>query len=233
MATPETLDEWIDRLNELLENSPTKAIDKAYSGNAQAKATIQAWAVEMQAAALFIAAYAEAQRLNQDMLVEVANIIIDTVQAILLALGIAYLLRKLKKRKAQKDSIAEIKISKALALKTAGDRAKAIPSSTASDKEKEALFLKLRVDWTTHFLLTLMQGLKMQTEAGPKAEWVWRSRKDAAVCSICKAMDGEKSKGGDFLPVLLKKFPDYKAFVPWMLVPHAHPRCRCKAVLVK
>lgn len=226
---PEDLDGWIERLEQLLEESPAKRVPKAMSGNAAAKAEIQAWAIEMQAAALYMAGYLEGIKVNQEALVEIANTVIDTVQAILIALGIALLLKKIRKKGKSKD-VSEITITKSVATKTAGDRGKPIPSSPDSSRDKEEAFIQLRIDWTTHYLLTVAQGLKLQEDAGESTEWRWKSKKDSSVCYICRAMDGEKSINGDFLPVIIKKFPKYKAFGTWMLVPHAHPRCRCVAV---
>ena len=70
----------------------------------------------------------------------------------------------------------------------------------------------------------------MQDERGGK-ELVWHAVKDKATCIICRTMDGKKSIDGDFLPVILKAFKDYRVFVPWMPWPHAHPRCRCWATV--
>lgn len=228
MATPKNLEEWLSRLEEIYEEITPEEMAKAYAGNKAAQATIQAWAVEMQAAALFIAQYQGATQTSQDLLVETVNQIIDTVQAILLALGIIYLLKKLKKRR--KKVVLDVDISLDTVRSDLGQRTNPRPSNPTEDKDKEAMFLFLRQQWATHFVLTLLQGLRMSAEADGK-EFTWRARKDGATCSICRAMDGERSVDGDFLPVLLKKFPAYTPYVPVMWWPHAHPRCRCVAVL--
>lgn len=228
MATPKDLDEWISRVEEIMDEISPEIIDKAYSGNKEAQTLVKAWAVEMQAVALFIAGYQGAVEANQEAMVETANQIIDTAQAILLALGIIYLLRKLKKKKT--PATIEVDITLDQARKELGDRVKPRPSNPTVDKEKESMFLFLRQQWTTHFVLTALHGLRMTREAEGK-EFIWRSKKDGATCSICRAMDGEKSINGDFLPVLLNKFPQYNPYVPVMWWPHAHPRCRCIAVL--
>lgn len=233
MNYPEDLESWIERVNEIMEEIDSEDVAKAYAGNAEAKAVMEAWALEMQAAALFLAAYVEAGTTPQEVLVEVANEIIDTVQAILIALAILLLLKKIRK-KPKKGTDIQIDITISEAKKIAGDRGKPRPSGRDDlddAKVKDAAFIKLRVLWTTHFVLTLLEGLRMQKERGSK-ELVWHAVKDKATCSICATMDGKKSIDGDFLPVILKSFPKYTVFVNWMGWPHAHPRCRCWATVV-
>ena len=232
MAYPEDLEGWIERVNEIMTEIDSDDVAKAYAGNATAKAVMEAWALEMQAAALFLATYVEAGTTPQEVLVEVANEIIDTAQAILIALAILLLLKKIKKKPKNGTNI-QIDITISEAKKIAGDRGKPRPSGRDDlddAKVKDAAFIKLRVLWTTHFVLTLMEGLRMQKERGGK-ELVWHAVKDKATCIICTTMDGKKSIDGDFLPVILKSFKDYRVFVPWMPWPHAHPRCRCWATV--
>lgn len=230
MATPSTPEQWVERLEAMMEEVTPEDIVQARAGNAEARALLTAWAVELQAAALFIAAYQGPIKTTQEALVEVANQIIDTAQAVLLAVGIIYLLRKLKKKTPKSKVAIEVDITKAQAQKELGDRTTPIPSRPEADKDKEDMFIFLRTQWTTHFTLTIMQGFLMAEKANGK-EFIWKARKDGATCSICRAMDGEKSVDGDFLPGLLKKFPKYSSYVSVMWWPHAHPRCRCVAVL--
>jgi hypothetical protein len=230
MATPSTAEQWVERLEEMMKEVSPTDIEKARSGNPAAQALLKTWAVELQAAAVFIASYQGPAKVSQDTLVEVANQIIDTVQAILLALGIIYLLRKLKKKTPKSTVTIEVDITRGQAQKELGSKTTPIPSRPEADRSKEDAFLFLRYQWTTHFVLTIMQSLLMMDQAEGK-EFTRRARKDSITCSICRAMDGEKSVDGDFLPVLLKKFPKYDPYVPVMWWPHAHPRCRCIAVL--
>ena len=97
MATPTSPDDWIARIEELNENLDSEILIKAYQGNVAAQATVKAWALEMQAAAVFIAGNAALIKADQVVITEAADQIIDTIQAILLALGIAFLLKKFKK----------------------------------------------------------------------------------------------------------------------------------------
>lgn len=226
---PETVDEWVDRLAELMEEVEASTVSSALGGNAAAKATIQGWAAEMEAAAIFIAAYTGTAQAQTDLLIETANTIIDTVQAILLALGIIWILRKLRKRE-RGDGIVEIQITERKARVDLGDKTNPIPSRPDQDREKEAAFLFLRLSWATHFMLTLMQGLQIQAEGSSTKELKWVAKLDANTCSICRFMHGKTSEDGDFLPVILKQFPKYSVYVNWMPWPHAHPRCRCSAV---
>lgn len=228
MAPPTTVEEWIDRLNEMVDEMDSATVTKAFNGNAAAKGMMETWAAEMQAAALFVAAYTEAASVQQETLVDVANAIIDTVQAILLALGILWILKKLKKER--KGSVLEIVVTERKIRDDLGDRTKPIPSRPDSDKEDQATFIVLRVAWTIHYLLTVMQALQMQTKAGGDAELIWKAHLDSKTCNICKFMHGKKSVDGNFIPVILKQFPSYRAFTSWMGFPHAHPRCRCVAV---
>lgn len=228
MAEPTTVEEWIDRLNEMTEEMDTKTIVDAYNGSPTAKATVQTWAAEMQAAAIFVAGYTEAVQASEEALVEIANTVIDTVQAILLALGILWLLKRLKKKR--RGVVLEITVTEREFKKDLGDRTKPIPSRQDTDKEEEAAFIAMRVAWTIHYLLTLMQALKMQTEAKGEGELIWKAHLDAKTCSICRFMHNKRSVNGDFLPIILKEFPTYRAFGTWMGFPHAHPRCRCVAV---
>ena len=154
----------------------------------------------------------------------------ETLQAILIALGIALILKKFRKKDKSK-AFLEIVISEKDAKDIAGDKAKAIPSRPDADKDQESAFLFLRMQWLLHYLITLFQSISLQEEMDLEEgeEMVWVSRKDAKVCSICKYMDGKESVNGDFLPVLLKGFPTYIPYVPIMPFPHAHPRCRCIA----
>lgn len=223
---PTNLEEWIVRVTEMAEEIDSKVVASAYQGNADAKAILEAWALEMQAAALFLAAYTGAVEADMEALVAIANTIIDTVQAILMALGIALLLKKLKKGKKPTEYVVTLNVYK----KELGQRVNPIPSSSDADKKAEADFLGLRVDWSIHHLLTLLQGLKMQEGFKPGSkELVWKAHLDASTCSICRFMHNKKSIHGDFLPVIMKQFPTFKAYVAWMGFPHAHPRCRCFA----
>lgn len=230
---PEDLEGWIERVNAMAEEVSSSTVVKAYNGNSAAQAIIEGWAVEMQAAALFLATYVEAETAATETLVDAANTIIDAVQAILLAVGIILLLKRLKKK--NKGSILEITVGERKFRTDLGDKTQAIPQGWKdTDKAAEAAYLKLRIDWTTHFLLTMLQALKLQTDnkLGSGKELVWKAHLDSKTCSICKFMHNKRSIKGDFLPVILKQFPNYKAFVPWMGFPHAHPRCRCVAVMV-
>lgn len=228
---PDNLEDWIERLNEMLTEIDGDTVSQARSGNSTAQAIIQAWAVEAQAAAVFLATYTGAMRADVEAMVETANTIIDTVQAILLALGIAYLLKRLRKR--ERGAAIEIVISEREARGELGDRVKPIPSREDQDRTKENAFLLMRILWTTHFLLTVMQGLQMQEEldTGSDRELTWKAKLDANTCAICAFMHNKKSVDGDFLPVILKQFPNYRVFGAVMMWPHAHPRCRCKAVI--
>lgn len=229
---PDSIEGWVERLNELMEEMDASTISKAQAGNKEAQAILQAWALEAHAAALFLATYTGALQANVDLMIDTANTIIDTVQAILLAVGIVYLLKKLR-RKDKGGGVIEIIVTEATVRKDLGDRTKPIPSRPAKDRAAETAFLRLRVLWTTHFLLTMMQGLQMQAQVdtGEDQELVWKATLDTNTCAICRFMHNKKSTNGDFMPVILKQFPDYRQFGSVMLFPHAHPRCRCVAVL--
>ena len=224
------VDEWIEKLTQLLEEMDAKTVADAYSGKAAAKAAVQAWAVEMHAAALFLATYTGALQADAEAMIDAANTIIDTVQAILLALGIVYLLKKLRKKKDKKGTVIEIVVSEKEAKDSLGNRTSPIPSSDRKSKVEEAAFIALRIEWATHFLLTMMQALRLQDGLDGK-ELIWKAKLDKKTCKICAFMHNKKSIKGDFLPVILKQFPTYSAYVNWMGVPHAHPRCRCEAVI--
>lgn len=228
MAEPTTVEEWVDRLNEMAEEMDTKTITSAFNGNTSAKGMMQTWAAEMQAASLFVAGYTGAASASEEALVEVANKVIDTVQAILLALGIIWLLKRLKRQR--KGAVLEIVVTERQFRKDLGDRTEPIPSRPDSDKEDQVAFIAMRVAWTIHYLLTVMQALKIQAEGKGDGELVWKAHLDDKTCSVCRYMHNKKSINGDFLPVILKQFPSYRAFAPWMGFPHAHPRCRCVAV---
>ena len=230
---PTDVDGWVERLSELMEEVDSKTVMNAYQGQASAKATIQAWAVEMQAAAVFIATYAGTVQVNAEALLEIANTIIDTVQAILLALGIIYLLKKLKRKSHKGAAILEIVVTEKTARSELGDKTNPIPSKTDVSRAESAAFIMLRLNWATHFMLTMMQALKLQGEINldEDQELVWKAHLDAKTCSICKFMHNKKSVNGDFLSVILKEFPKYTPYVNWMGFPHAHPRCRCVAVV--
>lgn len=227
---PDTTEEWISRLIEMMEEMDTETVVSAYSGNAAAKATVQAWAVEMQAALLFLVTHQAAVQTNVEALMETANTIVDTIQAILIALGIIYLLKRFRKRD-RTDAVVEINVTEREFRQDLGDRTRPIPSRPDQDRAKESAFLKLRIDWTTHFLLTLFQGMHIVEELDLEEgeELIWVSRKDAKVCSVCRYMDGKMSENRDFMPVIMKQFPDFNVFVKIMPFPHAHPRCRCIA----
>lgn len=227
MAEPKTPEEWEARVEEIIAEIDQETVTKAYAGNAHAKAQIQALVIELQAAAVFLATYSGGIKATQDALLETVNTIIDTLQAILLAIGILYLLKRVKKRK--KVSV-EVTISAKEAAKIAGDKAKPRPSKQGTDKEKDADFLFLRLQWAAYFLQTLMKASQIHSGMGRK-ELVWHAKRDTKTCTICHAMDGERSVNGDFLPVLLKKFPDYKPYTKTMWWPHVHPRCRCWATV--
>lgn len=223
MATPTSPDDWIARIEELNEELDSEVLVKAYQGNAAAQATVKAWALEMQAAAVFIAGNAALIKADQAVMTEAADQIIDTIQAILLALGIAFLLKKFKKG-GKKNNVT---VSEAEYRKLLGDKVKARPSDKGpKDKVKDVAFIRLRMEWLMHFIYTVMMSMTMKRG---KKELTWVSKKDKRVCSICRAMDGQKSVNGNFLPVIMKKFPAYKPYTGWMGWPHAHPRCRCVA----
>lgn len=229
MATPSTPEDWITRIEELTENLDSDTLVKANNGNAAAQAIIKAWAIEMQAAAVFIAGNAALIKADQAVMTEAADTIIDTIQAILLALGIAFLLKKFKKG-GKKNNIT---VSEAEYKKLLGDKIKARPSHQgAADKAMDVAFIRLRMEWLMHFIYTVMKSMTM---GASKKELTWEVKKDGAgrpdklVCSICRAMDGKKSINGNFIPVILKLFPAYKPYTNWMGWPHAHPRCRCEA----
>lgn len=227
---PETIEGWIDRLNEMMGELTPQDVQKAYDGSQKHKALIEAWAVELQAALMFISGYAGALNLDYDALVDSLNTITDTIQAILLALAIVYLLKKFKRK--GKSLTLDVVVSKSEALKELGDRTSPIPSRPDADSSAKSAYLYLRIAWVMHFILTLLQSLALQEaiKLNDGEELVWVSRKDSKVCSICRYMDGKKSINGDFLPVILKKFTTYIPYVDFMIVPHAHPRCRCIAV---
>ena len=228
---PTDVDEWIERLTELINELDLDTITDAYAGNAAAKAVVEAWALEMQGATLFLATYQGALQANVEALIDIANTIIDSVQAILIAIGIVLLLKRLKKSK-NKGTPFEIVVTLNEFKNDLGTKVNPIPQSkTDKDKATEALYLKLRIEWVTHFMLTVMQALKAQA-SGEGKELVWRAKKDGITCSVCRFMDGKKSINGDFLPVIMKQFPSYKAYVGWMGYPHAHPRCRCHIDIV-
>lgn len=223
---------WLERIEQIAEEELTpQVVNSAYAGNATAQGTIRALVVELQAAAIYLATYSGALLATQEAMIEVVNTIIDTLQAILLAIGIIYLLKKVKK-KGKKTQI-DIEITLEEAKKIAGDKAKPRPSVPDSkDDDLNRTLLLWRLQWTTHFIKTMMLGIATQEEAdGQELEWV--SRKDSNVCTICRYMDGKVSKDGDFLPIILDKFKDYVAYVPFMPWPHVHPRCRCRAVPVE
>lgn len=225
---PKNLEGWQDRVTEILEEIDPETVQKAYAGNASAQAIIQAWVVELHAAVVFLAVYKSAFQVAQDTLLEMVNIIIDTLQAILLALGIMYLLKKARKKR-KTDVEIDVKISESEAKEIAGDRVKARPSiPDSTDKDKDATFLYYRLQWATHFILTTLNAAAIQEDADGE-ELVWRAHLDDKTCSICRYMDGQVSVDGDFLPVILKKFTKYSSYVPFMGWPHAHPRCRCWA----
>lgn len=230
MEEPTDATEWLARLIEMAEEIDTDTISKANAGNAAAKATVEAWAVEIQAALIFLLGYSNALRADGEALLATINAVMETLQAILIALGIALILKKFRKKDKSK-AFLEIVISEKDAKDIAGDKAKAIPSRPDADKDQESAFLFLRMQWMLHYLITLFQAVSLQEEMDLEEgeEMVWVSRKDAKVCSICKYMDGKESVNGDFLPVLLKGFPTYIPYVPIMPFPHAHPRCRCIA----
>lgn len=224
---PSDIEEWLARLDKMMESMDQKTIDSAQAGNAGAKAAVEAWAAEMHAAVLFLAAYVEALQLDAEAMVEMANTIIDTVQAILIALGIALLLKRLKAKKGSNP--LEVHISLDEYRKSLGDKVNPIPSRRDRSDKEEAIFLRLRIEWATYFLSTLFKALELQSGKGG-VELIWKATLDKKTCSICTFMHGKKSVNGDFLPVLLKRFPTYKVYVNWMGFPHAHPRCRCVAV---
>ena len=227
---PKDAQEWLARLIEISEEIDTDTISKANSGDAAAKATVAAWAVEIQAALIFLLGYSNALRADGEALLATVNAVMETLQAILIALGIALILKKFRKKDKSKTFL-EIVISDKDAKDIAGDKAKAIPSRPDADKDQESAFLFLRMQWLLHYIITMFQSISLQEEMDLESgeEMVWVSRNDAKVCSICKYMDGKESVNGDFLPVLLKGFPTYIPYVPIMPFPHAHPRCRCIA----
>ena len=225
---PNTIEDWKGRIEEILEEINPETVQKAYAGNASAQAIIQALVVELHAAVVFLAGYKSAFQVAQDTLLEMVNIIIDTLQAILLALGIMYLLKKASKKR-KTDVEVNVNISESEAKKIAGDRVKARPSvPDSTDKDKDTTFLYYRLQWATHFILTTLNAAAIQEDADGE-ELVWRAHLDDKTCSICRYMDGQVSVDGDFLPVILKKFTEYVPYAPFMGWPHAHPRCRCWA----
>lgn len=231
---PTNVDEWVDRLTQLTEEMDAKTISSAQQSNKSAVAIVEAWALEMQAAAMFLATYSGAVQVDVEALVEMANTIIDTVQAILIAMGIALLLKKLRKSKSKKVPF-EYVVTLNTYKKDLGRKTKPVPQSKSTlDRAAEAAYLTLRVEWSTHHMLTIMKALQLQAGYRPGSkELIWKANMDSATCSVCRFMHNKKSINGDFLPVILKKFPSYKAYVNWMGFPHAHPRCRCVAVLSK
>ena len=226
---PTSTEEWISRIEEMLADLTLDDIKKSAAGNEAAQAVIQGLAAELQSALLYLLSISELAQAQIDVLIELVDSVIDTIQAILLALGIVFLLKKVKKKKDR--GFTEVKVSERSARKGLGDRTKPIPSRQDSqDPEKEAQFLKWRLEWTIHYILTLLQGAQLREELEEGEELIWVSRKDASVCPVCKTMDGKKSVNGDFLPTILKYFPNYKSYAAeMMLFPHAHPRCRCVA----
>lgn len=228
---PTDVDGWVDRLNELLEELDSETVSSAYQGNPKAKAIIEAWALEMQAAAMFLATYTGAVKADVEALVEMANTIIDTVQAILIAMGIIILLKKLRKAKTKKVPF-EYEVTINTYKDTLGTKVKPIPQAVGSrGRAEEANYLKLRIEWATHHMLTIMKALQIQARYDGDKELIWKARLDKSTCSICRFMHNKESINGDFLPVILKQFPTYRAYVNWMGFPHAHPRCRCIAVV--
>ena len=228
MAGPTTPEEWLDTLTEIVNSIDGEIIEKAYTGDAAARAIVEAWAKEVEAAVIFLLGYEQALNAAGEALLAMANAVVDTLQAILIALGIAYLLKRFRKKK-DSSAILEIVVSSREAQSIAGDRAKPIPSRDTDSQAQEAAFLTLRMQWLMHFVMTLFQAQAIQDsmDLADGEELVWVSRKDSSVCTICRYMDGKKSKGGDFLPILLAKFPEYVPYIPIMPFPHAHPRCRC------
>lgn len=224
---PTDVEGWITRLGELMESLDQETVAKAYQGNAEAKALVEVWATEMQAAAIFLASYVEAMKLDVDAMVEMVNTIIDTVQAILIALGILLLLKRLKAKKGSNP--LQVTVTLQEYKKTLGNKTNPIPHLKARGKDEEAMYLYLRVEWTTYFLITLFKALELQNGRGG-VDLIWKATLDKKTCSICTFMHNKRAINGDFLPVILKQFPTYRAYVNWMGFPHAHPRCRCIAV---
>lgn len=224
---PNDVEGWIARLGELMESMDQETVAKAYQGNAEARALVEVWAAEMQAAAVFLAAYVETMGLDVDAMVEMVNTIIDTVQAILIALGIALLLKRLKAKKGANP--LQVTISLEEYKKGLGTKVNPIPQYKSTGKDADAVYLYLRAEWTTYFLITMFKALELQAGKGG-IDLIWKATLDSKTCSICTFMHNKKSVNGDFLPVILKQFPTYRAYVNWMGFPHAHPRCRCVAV---
>lgn len=225
---PTNLEDWQIRIEEILEEINPETVQKAYAGSESAKALIQAWVAELHSAMAFLAMYGGALQVAQEAMLEMVNTVIDTLQAILLALGITYLLKKAKK-KSRTDLSLNVTVSEEEARRIAGDRAKARPSIPDSeDRKKDETFLFYRLQWATHFILTAFNAAAIQEESDGE-ELVWRAHLDGKTCSICRFMDGQVSVNGDFLPIIVKKFTQYKPYVPFMGWPHAHPRCRCWA----
>ena len=95
---PKDAQEWLARLIEISEEIDTDTISKANSGDAAAKATVAAWAVEIQAALIFLLGYSNALRADGEALLATVNAVMETLQAILIALGIALILKKFRRR---------------------------------------------------------------------------------------------------------------------------------------
>lgn len=234
-SNPTTTEEWVERIEEMMEEmADSTVVQDAYAGNATARATVEAWAVELQAALMYLSTVSSLSYISQEIMLEMINEVIDTLQAILLALGIIYLINKLRVRDERTRTVVDINISESQARRDLGDRIKPVPSrrdDAEQNREWESEFLRLRFEWTVYYILTMLKAARMREEEDidPDAELVWRSHKDGKTCSICLSMDGERSEGGDFMPVLIRKFPDYRTYGPFMIWPHAHPRCRCWA----
>lgn len=247
---PDTLEGWMERIVQIPEEYPEKVFADAYAGKAQAVASVKAVALEIQAAAAWIASNAAMIQASEEIMVEVANQIIDTMQALLLILAILLLLKRFKKKRRQ--DVEDVVVTEAQYRKDLDGKLKARSRAKTEDKAKDILAIKLRFDWLIHYIYTVLKSMEISSgvvtdedrerEEGEDdvaksvrvakkkgGELVWVSKKDKDVCTVCRYMDGKKSVDGNFLPVILKAFPAYKPYTNWMGWPHAHPRCRCEA----
>ena len=224
MASPE---EAIEAITNSIESIDQDLVADALAGQVAAKATIEAWAVEMEAAIQVAVGLLESLETDAEAMIDSLNTLVDTIQAILLAIGIAYLLKRMKKRR--RGGALSVFVTRDEFEDALGDRVKPIPSRPDADKEQQAAYLALRIVWTTHFLETLLQGIKLQLGSKGGVDLIWRAHLDSKTCTICRFMDGKKADGGDFLPIIVKAFPAYVPYTSTMIYPHAHPRCRCYA----
>lgn len=96
MASPE---EAIEDITNSIESIDQDLVADALAGQVAAKATIEAWSCEMEAAIQVAVGLLESLETDAEAMIDSLNTLVDTIQAILLAISIAYLLKRMKKRR--------------------------------------------------------------------------------------------------------------------------------------